>query len=108
MLAVGSHRDSSSATGINGDELDTSTQGAGAVFLFTRSNDSWLQQAYIKAPITFEENGPYCTIQCIHCPEYCSNYYANFGTSIGLTGDGRTLVVGTPFNNEASGEVYIY
>ena len=72
-LAVGSSFDSSNATGINGNQADTSAPVAGAVYVFTRSGTTWSQQAYIKA----------------------SNTRANaqFGTSVALSGD--TLAVGS-------------
>ncbi len=49
MLAVGAIGERSAATGINGDQNDPSLAGAGAVYLFIRSNGSWHQQAYVKA-----------------------------------------------------------
>lgn len=74
-LAVGAIFEDSKATGINGDEMDNSVSGAGAVYVFNQdSNGDWLQQAYIKA----------------------SNPDPNdyFGYSITLSSDGDTLAVG--------------
>ncbi len=73
-LAVGAAGDSSGSAGINGDESDTSMPGAGAVYVFVREGDNWIQQAYVKAS---------------H-PD-ASDY---FGLAIALSGDGDTLAVG--------------
>ena len=51
-LAVGALGESSSATGVNGDQADNSATQSGAVYIFTRSGASWSQQAYIKASNT--------------------------------------------------------
>ncbi|MBX2826933.1 MAG: FG-GAP repeat protein [Flavobacteriaceae bacterium] len=73
-IGVGAYRESSNATGINGDESDNSTSSSGAVYLFSRSGTTWSQEAYIKA----------------------SNTEANdyFGRAVSLDQDGDTLVVG--------------
>jgi len=71
-LIVGAPGESSSASGINGDQLDDSTPGAGAVYAFTRNAEGeWSQQAYIKASNTDGDG---------------------FGHSVALLGD--TLAVG--------------
>jgi FG-GAP repeat len=73
-LAVGASDETSNAIGVNGNQSDTSLTNAGAVYLFSRSNNIWSQQAYIKA----------------------SNTRANsfFGVSVALSSDGNTLAVG--------------
>jgi hypothetical protein len=76
-LAVGSHGESSNATGINGDQANTFAGAAGACYLFTRSGATWSQQAYVKASNT--RAGTY------------------FGMSVALSGD--TLAVGAPFES---------
>ena len=73
-LAVGAPREDSNAIGINGTETDNSAADAGAVYVFTRSNNVWQQEAYIKA--SNSDAGDY------------------FGSSVSLSGDGKTLVVG--------------
>ena len=102
-LAVGAQRESSNATGINGNETDNSAVAAGAAYVFTRTGSTWTQQAYIKA----------------------SNTDTNdlFGTSVSLSGDGNTLAVssfseasnatginGDENNNSAgqAGAAYVY
>ena len=79
-LAVAAKNESSSATGINGDQTDTSAPNSGAAYLFGRNNGQWLQLGYIKAPNAEEDD--------------------EFGTSIALDGSGSTLAVAAP--NEAS------
>lgn len=71
-VVVGAPGESSNATGVNGDQTNTSMPGSGAVFVFVRSGMGWTQQAYLKA-----SNSAF-------------NDY--FGNSLTLEGD--TLVVG--------------
>ena len=72
-LAVGAINESSDASGINGADNNNSLS-SGAAYIYTRSNASWSQQAYIKA----------------------SNTDAGdlFGISVSLSDDGNTLAVG--------------
>jgi hypothetical protein len=49
ILAIGARKESSKATGINGDQSDDTSRETGAVYMFTRSGTTWSQQAYIKA-----------------------------------------------------------
>ena len=51
-LAVGAIGENSNATGIDGNQLNMSASGAGAVYVFTRSGNAWSQQAYVKASNT--------------------------------------------------------
>ena len=76
-LAVGAPYEDSSATGIDGDELDNSGADSGAVYVFALDGESWSQQAYIKASDT-EFNDQFWNI------------------SLALSSDGDTLVVGAP------------
>jgi hypothetical protein len=85
-LAVGARYEASSSQGINGNQNDDFGYGSGAVYIFERAAQStWSQQAYIKA----------------------SNAYPDdfFGSSVALSGDGNTLVVGAP--EEDSGAIGI-
>lgn len=75
-LAVGAPLESSSATGVNGDQTDKTAFGAGAVYTFVRSAGAWSQQNYLKASNTAAHH--------------------NFGHSVALSGDGATLAVGAP------------
>ncbi|MGQ9425588.1 histidine kinase [Gilvimarinus sp. F26214L] len=83
-LAVGGPYEYSAASGIDGDQSDTSAAGSGAVYVFTRDAGTWTQQAYVKA----SNSGPDDL----------------FGHSVALSGEGDTLVVGAPFEeSNASG-----
>jgi hypothetical protein len=73
-LVIGASNEDSNATGINGDQGDNSADGAGAVYVYTRDNGTWSQQAYLKASNT--EAGD------------------SFGSSVAISGD--TIVVGAP------------
>lgn len=77
-LAVGANGEASAATGVDGDQNDTSTNNAGAVYVFSLNGETWEQQAYVKASNT--------------------DIGDRFGTSVALSDDGSTLAVG------ASGE----
>ena len=76
-MAVGAVGEASSATGIDGDQADTSMPGAGAVYVFTRTGAAWSQQAYVKASNTGEKTDG-----------------DQFGYSVALSGDGNTLATG--------------
>ncbi len=101
MLAVGAVNERSGATGVNGNQADTSAGNSGAVYVFARTGGLWAQEAYLKASNT--EAGD------------------SFGGSVALSGD--TLAVGAPregssatgvngnqFDNGAltSGAVYVF
>lgn len=84
-LAIAAVNEASHATGIGGDQSDNDFAFSGAVYVYTRSGSSWIQQAYVKA----------------------SNTDANdaFGRALALSGDGNTLAVGAP--GESSNAVTI-
>lgn len=73
-IVVGANRESSSATGINGDAADNSAYQAGAAYVFVRSGSTWSQQAYLKGSNTESLD--------------------LFGTSVAVAGN--TIVVGAP------------
>lgn len=75
-LAVGAPGESSSATGINGNQEDQSAPQAGAVYIFDRMESGWTQSAYIKASNT--------------------DAFDLFGFSLSLSADGNVLAVGAP------------
>lgn len=78
-LAVGVDEESSSATGINGNQADNTASRSGAVYVFTRTGIIWAQQAYIKASNSSSE--------------------AYFGEHLDVSADGNTLAVGAPEEN---------
>ncbi|MFV8754561.1 integrin [Nannocystaceae bacterium ST9] len=81
-LAVGANGERSNATGIGGNQLDNSLLSAGAVYVFTRSDAVWSQQAYVKASNT---GG--------------ADY---FGNSVSLSYDGDTLGVGAGYEDSGA------
>ena len=102
-LAVGAWAESSSATGIGGDQTNNDELVSGAAYVFKRTNGVWNQQEYIKASNT--------------------DFGDRFGNAISLSGDGLTLVVGAtsegsssagvngsqiPTDNFSRGAAYVY
>jgi hypothetical protein len=75
-LAVAAVNESSSATGIDGDQSDNTAANSGAVYLFSydATTRSWIQGTYIKASNTGAGD--------------------RFGSALGLSADGATLAVG--------------
>ncbi len=81
-LAVGADLERSGADGINGDDTDNNAANAGAAYIFgLSSNDTWYQQAYLKADDSDPDD--------------------RFGETIALAADGNTLIVGAPQEDSA-------
>ena len=51
-MAVGAPHEAGGSPGINGNQRDNSLFDAGAVYVFTRKGERWVQKAYIKASNT--------------------------------------------------------
>ncbi|HED65630.1 MAG TPA: hypothetical protein ENJ09_08750, partial [Planctomycetes bacterium] len=83
MVVIGATRESSGATGVNGDQGDNSAPLSGAAYVFRRTGASWSQEAYLKA----------------------SNTDANdvFGESVAISRE--TIVIGAPREASAAGGV---
>jgi len=81
-LAVGAPFESSSSSGVEGNQVDESLYGSGAVYIFARESDNWVQQAYLKA------SNP--------------GLMDNFGFVTALSGSGNTLAVSA--HSESSGD----
>jgi hypothetical protein len=81
-LAVGAFNEDSSAAGIDGDQLDNSLEGSGAVYVFSRTGATWTQEAYIKA------SNP--------------DLGDAFGYPVALSSDGLRLVVGAVFEDSSA------
>ena len=81
-LAIGAPYESSGARGIDGEQSDNTAFASGAVYVFSRQGEDWIQQAYVKA----------------------SNTGATdlFGSSVVLSGDGNTLAVAAHFESSAA------
>jgi hypothetical protein len=86
VLAVGAPWEASAATGIDGDQSDNSAEGAGAVYVYSRTEwGEWTQQAYVKASNTDPGD--------------------NFGWSVELNEDGSILVVGAPEESSSATDI---
>ena len=53
-MVVSAYFEASAATGVNANQDDDSIPQAGAVYVFTRDDETWSQQAYLKASNTGE------------------------------------------------------
>src|SRR6266850_1778178 len=81
-LAVGAPYESSAAKGINGNQNDNSLYSAGAVYVFINRNNTWSQQAYIKASNPGQSD--------------------KFGYVVSLSQDGNTLAVSAVWEPSAA------
>jgi hypothetical protein len=81
-MAVGARYERGGSQGINGNQNDNSAYASGAVYVFTRQGDTWVQQAYVKA--SNAEQGDH------------------FGSSVALSRDGNTLVVAAQWESGAA------
>lgn len=79
-VLIGAQLESSAATGVNGNQSDTSASGSGAAYVFVRNGTTWTQEAYLKASNT--------------------NAGDSFGRTVALYGD--TAVVGAVDEDSAS------
>ena len=81
-LVVGAIGESSSATGLGGSQTDNSKDGVGAAYIFKLNGSTWAQQTYLK-PATAQAAG-------------------EFGSTIGLSADTKTLAIGATFEGSNS------
>jgi hypothetical protein len=81
-LAVGAPLARSAAKGINGRGANDPGQSSGAVYVYTRNGNRWVEQADIRA------SNPDADDQ--------------FGYGISLSADGNTLVVSAPYEDSAA------
>jgi hypothetical protein len=80
-VVVGAIGESSSATGVNGNQSEDTASSSGAAYVFVRRGTNWSQQAYLKASNTGSAD--------------------SFGRSLAVSGD--TVVVGA--NHEDSNAI---
>ena len=73
-VVVGAFLEDSNATGVNGNQANNSFIDAGAAYVFTRTGEVWIQQAYLKASNT--------------------EWSDQFGFAVAVEGD--TVIVGAP------------
>ncbi|MEN9490754.1 MAG: hypothetical protein RJA63_1203 [Pseudomonadota bacterium] len=79
-IAIGAPFEAGSATGSNGNQIDESSPGSGAAYLFVRTSGAWAQQAYLKASNT--------------------GFDDHFGVSVAVSKN--LLVIGAPGESSAS------
>lgn len=72
-MIVGAPYESSGAAGINANQNDNSAYASGAVYVFVRQGDTWVQQAYLKASNAGQSD--------------------HFGSSVAVSRDGNTVAV---------------
>ncbi|WP_299494903.1 FG-GAP repeat protein [uncultured Shewanella sp.] len=78
-IVVGARMEDSSATGVNGDEANNSSERSGAVYVFIFADGTWSQTAYLKACNTDERD--------------------YFGSSVAMSEDASTIVVGGSYED---------
>jgi len=81
-LAASAQLEDSNAKGINGDQKNDAGTEAGAVYVFTRTGTTWSQLAYVKAAN--------------------NEKFDEFGSSVSLSRDGRTLAAGARGEDSAA------
>ena len=86
-LVVGAPQESSNATGVGGDQTNNDLVSSGAAYVFTRTGTTWSQNAYLKASN--------------------ADMFDNFGSSVAISMDGRTMAVGA-IGEQSSGAVYVF
>jgi len=89
-LAVGARLEDSGADGVGGEQSDNSAPRSGAVYVFSRSGDGWMQQAYLKA----SNSHGFFSIALFDRGD-------QFGDAVAISADGNTLAVGA--SREQSG-----
>ena len=88
-LVVGAINEDGSATGIEGIDNNTiNSDNAGAAYVFEFINGQWVQQAYVK--------------------NVSNAVNAHFGSSVSISGNGDTVVVGADGVGSNDGQVYLY
>lgn len=81
-MAIGAPGEGSAARVVNGDQSNDDADDSGAVYVYVRKGNAWAQQAFVKASN--------------------ADSLDQFGTSVALSADGNTLVVGAYFEDGAS------
>ena len=81
-MIVGAPYESGGATGVNGNQNDNSAYASGAVYVFARQGDGWVQQAYVKPSNTGQSD--------------------HFGSSVAISRDGHTMAVSAHWEASAA------
>lgn len=91
-LAVGAPAEDSKAIGANGDQQNNDSRNAGAVYVFTKENGVWVQQAYLKASNTEQPD----------LNSFRTLPNDRFGYKVALSDDGNTLAVSSLLEDSPS------
>lgn len=94
-LAVGAPAEDSKAIGVNGDASNNDSTNSGAVYVFTKENGVWVQQAYLKASNTEQPN--------LNSGRFLPN--DRFGYKVALSDDGNTLAVSALLEDSISTDI---
>jgi hypothetical protein len=81
-LLISAITEDGSATGVNGDPSDNSGNASGAAYIFSRSGNAWLQNAYLKASNTGAGD--------------------QFGFHVALNLTGNRAAIGAPFEDSGA------
>jgi hypothetical protein len=76
-IVVGAYKEDSNATGVNGNLDNDGVSNSGAAYVFIREGNTWMQQTYLKASNTEEDD--------------------KFGWSVSISGG--IIVVGAPYED---------
>jgi trimeric autotransporter adhesin len=102
-MAVGAWQESSSARGTNGDQMDNTTGGAGAIYVLVRASATWMQRDYVKASNTDRDD------------RFGASLALSGGIlAVGALGEASTVVGLNPINGDAdntgpdAGAIYIF
>ena len=134
IAIVGAPYEASNSTGVDGNQADNSAMDSGAAYIFTRSGNTWSQQAYLKASDTansarFGEvvaiSGDTVAVIASNAASGAGAVYVfvrngnvwsqqarlsvggnHFGRALAIFGD--TLVVGAPYQNSNAGIAYVF
>lgn len=79
-VVVGAYQEDSNASGVNGDQTNSSRPNSGSAYVFVRRGADWMQEAYLKASNPEAEDW--------------------FGRSVAISGD--TILVGAPSEDSAA------
>ena len=100
-LVAGARGEASAATGVNGNQTDSSAPDAGAAYVFTRSGAAWTQQAYLKASNTGAGDG-FGEAVAIDGETVVVGAFGEDGAATGIDGDGASN------SASAAGAAYVF
>ena len=112
LIAVGANGEDSSLSGINNSGTDNdSAINSGAVYLFRKGTNSWIQEAYIKSDYPDGDESGTSASASVPNPETLNAGSGGtggdqFGFSVSLSSDGNFLAVSSLSDDSASEGVF--